>query len=73
MKKNNTFIVLVVAASILIMGGAGYALYMMGMKRGTTTSNVNSEASANNSNLGSIAAGEAATRRHIKDGLKAGG
>ena len=49
---------------------------MMGMKRGTstaaTTTNVPSDATSNNGNLGSIAVGEAATRRHIKDGLKAG-
>jgi Cu(I)/Ag(I) efflux system membrane fusion protein len=76
MKKKNTFIVLAVATSILLMGGAGYALYMMGMKRATneasTTKAQTTVTPASDSNLGSIVAGEAATRRHIKDGLKAG-
>jgi Cu(I)/Ag(I) efflux system membrane fusion protein len=76
MKKKNIFIPLAVAASIVLMGGAGYALYMMGMKRATNEASASNAQTAgtpaNKGNLSSLAEGEAATRRHIKDGLKAG-
>ena len=60
---------------ILALSGAGYGLYVMGTKRGasaSSTGNSPDAAASTISNSGSIAAGEAATRRHIQDGLKAG-
>jgi membrane fusion protein, copper/silver efflux system len=57
------------------LGAGGYALYMAGMSRGMshgpaptgTTSSANAAPETNN-----IAAGEAATRRHMQAGIKAG-
>ena len=67
-------IVLSVVA-IAALAGAGYGLYSIGMRHGMTVSAAvertptvaTAETFADN-----VAAGEAATRRHIKDGLKAG-
>ncbi|MBC7608675.1 MAG: efflux RND transporter periplasmic adaptor subunit [Polaromonas sp.] len=65
--------IILAAIALLVLSIAGYALYMMGMQRGTRES---SAAGISNTSapvdLSSIAAGEQATRRHIKDGLKAG-
>jgi membrane fusion protein, copper/silver efflux system len=67
-----------VAAGVL--GAAGYGLYATGMNRGmgmaSAPAAAGSEAAATQAPAGSlpqsIAQGEDATRRHIKDGLKAG-
>jgi Cu(I)/Ag(I) efflux system membrane fusion protein len=77
MKTKNLSLALLTALVAAALGGAGYALYMMGMKRGAASINAGSPdssapASSAPVDLSSIAAGEAATRRHIKDGLKAG-
>ena len=67
--KTITFAVL----AVLTLGGGGYALYRMGMQRGASQNgNADTTAATTPADLGSIAAGEEATRRHIKDGLKAG-
>ena len=72
MKAKNISLMLLAA---LALSGAGYGLYVMGTKRGASAgsmSNPPSVAASATANSGSIAAGEAATRRHIQDGLKAG-
>ena len=72
MKAKNISLTLLV---VLALSGAGYGLYVMGIKRGAgagSTSNPPAVAASTTANSSSIAAGEAATRRHIKDGLKAG-
>jgi len=66
-------VVSVVALAALV--GAGYALYSIGMRHGMTMSAaverpptlVTADTGTDN-----VAAGEAATRRHVKEGLKAG-
>ena len=62
--------------SVIAASTAGYALYMMGMQRGASkegaTSTSGTPGASPAVDLSSIAAGEQATRRHIKDGLKAG-
>lgn len=69
---------LLAALAAAALAGAGYALYSLGMQRGAAAINAGSAdssapaASSAPVNSGSIAAGEEATRRHIKDGLKAG-
>lgn len=72
MKAKHIFLTLLV---MLALSGVGYGLYVMGTKRGASAGSTNNPpvvpASAA-ANSGSIAAGEAATRRHIQDGLKAG-
>ncbi|WP_096699665.1 efflux RND transporter periplasmic adaptor subunit [Polaromonas sp. AER18D-145] len=76
-KKTSTVALLTVAIGVL--GGAGYGLYMLGMKTGRShpaavlTGPVPQTAAATLS-VGpqSIAEGEEATRRHIRAGLKAG-
>lgn len=76
-KKTSTVALLTVAIGVL--GGAGYGLYMLGMKTGRShpaavlTEPVPRTAAATLS-VGpqSIAEGEDATRRHIRAGLKAG-
>ena len=71
MKIKTIYAMAMAAGLVLMLGGGGYALYMAGMRQGTanppapTTSTVATD-------LSSIAAGEEATRRHIKSGLKAG-
>ena len=72
MKAKNISLTLLV---VLALSGAGYGLYVMGTKRGASagsTGNSPAVATSATENSGSIATGEAATRRHIKDGLKAG-
>ena len=75
MKAKNISLTLLAALAVLALGGAGYGLYVMGMKRGAGaggTGNTPAAAVTATADSSSIAAGEAATRRHIKDGLKAG-
>ncbi len=72
MKAKNISLTLL---ATLALSGAGYGLYVMGMKRGASaggTGNTQAAAGSAPANSSSIAAGEAATRRHIQDGLKAG-
>ena len=72
MKAKNISLTLLAA---MALSGAGYGLYVMGMKRGASsadTGNTQAAAVTATADLTGIAAGEAATRRHIKDGLKAG-
>ena len=67
--------ILLTLLAVLALSGAGYGIYVMGMKRGASagvTGNTPAAASSSTANSGSLAAGEAATRRHIQDGLKAG-
>ncbi len=72
MKSRTQTIGLLAAAALL--AGTGYALYQWGMVRGMAmpgnASPAQSSASADPTS--SIAAGEEATRRHIREGLKAG-
>jgi membrane fusion protein, copper/silver efflux system len=78
MKTKTIYWAATAAALLLIMAAAGYALYMTGMRNGSSTAA--SQGSANPAradaalptDMSSIAAGEEATRRHIKNGLKAG-
>ena len=72
MKAKNISLTLL---ATLALSGAGYGLYVMGMKRGANTAdtgNTQAAAVSATADLTGIAAGEAATRRHIQDGLKAG-
>ena len=72
MKTKNISLTLLAA---LALSGAGYGLYVMGVKRGASvadTGNTQAAAVSAAADLTGIAAGEAATRRHIKAGLKAG-
>jgi Cu(I)/Ag(I) efflux system membrane fusion protein len=76
-KKTSTVALLIVA--IGVFGGAGYGLYMLGMKTGlshpaaTLTEPVPQTAVATlSAGPQSIAEGEEATRRHIRAGIKAG-
>jgi Cu(I)/Ag(I) efflux system membrane fusion protein len=62
---------LIASAIVLVLGGAGYALYMAGMSRGMEMQPASPEAGAAPA-MGDIAAGEAATREHMKAGIKAG-
>jgi membrane fusion protein, copper/silver efflux system len=60
---------------MLVLAAAGYGLYLMGLKRGAsagTGGNGPPAAASATADSSSIAFGEAATRRHIRDGLKAG-
>jgi membrane fusion protein, copper/silver efflux system len=60
---------------MLLLGAAGYGLYMMGLKSGAsagTSANTPPAAASVTADLSSIAFGESATRRHIQEGLKAG-
>jgi membrane fusion protein, copper/silver efflux system len=58
---------------MLLLGAAGYGLYVMGLKRGAgAVANVPPVTVSATADSSSIALGEAATRRHIRDGLKAG-
>ncbi len=66
-----TLILTAVAATLLV--GAGYGLYQLGLQRGATAAPTTSAPAATGADpQSSIAAGEAATRRHIQAGLKAG-
>ena len=68
-----SLVVSVVAVAALV--GAGYGLYSIGMRHGMTMSAAAEKSpTVATADTGSdnVAAGEAATRRHIKEGLKAG-
>ena len=56
------------AVAAALLAGAGYGLYQLGLQRGASTSTTTTLENPQTS----IAAGEAATRRHIEAGLKAG-
>ena len=64
------------AASLVVLAAGGYALYQVGMHRGMGQAGAGSSSvpgtRTGEDPTSSIAAGEAATRRHIKDGIKAG-
>ncbi len=64
----------VAAVALALLGAGGYTLYLMGTKQGAATALPASpaETSAPTAGPQSIAEGEQATRRHIKDGVKAG-
>lgn len=78
--KPNPMRVLVAVALPAALAAGGYALYSLGMKRGMDMGGANSMAAASRpppaqaaaDPTSSIAAGEAATRRHIEQGIKAG-
>ncbi len=75
MNTRKTLIALAVIAATAALGAGGYALYQAGMQRGAGQPGAPAEttaASAAEDPTRSIAAGEAATRRHIEAGLKAG-
>ena len=65
--SKNIIVIVGSAAAAAILAGAGYGLYYLGLQRGA-----GSPATARANPTSSIAAGEAATRRHIQAGLKAG-
>ena len=69
----NTFILGAVAAVLAV--GTGYGLYQLGLQRGSVSSASSAASTAASTASAppqsSIAAGEAATRRHIQAGLKA--
>ena len=78
MKTKTIYGVAATAGLVLLMSAGGYALYTAGMKRGSSAPGLQG---ATNSpvptapaptEMSSVAAGEEATRRHIKNGLKAG-
>ncbi len=73
MKTRNTLLTAVVA---LALAAGGFALYQVGMHRGMGEASAGaataSGSPAAEDPTSSIAAGEAATRRHIKEGIKAG-
>ena len=74
MKMQRTLIVIGLAAAATL-AAAGYGLYAIGMQRGMGMSSAAApaaSASAAETPVQSIAQGEAATRRHIKAGIKAG-
>ena len=70
-----TFRLLIAVAVAAALGVGGYALYQVGVHQGATAAPSAPSAApvmADDSAGSSIAAGEAATRRHIEQGLKAG-
>ena len=68
--KHIIFTALACAVVLGLSGGAGYAVYMASVTPHTAAADASSAVAP--IDISSIAAGEAATRRHIKDGLKAG-
>ena len=73
MKKQPVLLTLAATVIVLAMGGAGYALYMMGTRHAEPAASASPTAPVPPAvDMSSIAAGEQATRRHIKDGIKAG-
>ena len=67
----NTFLLRAVIAALVL--GAGYGLYQLGLQRGAAMPPATSAPAVTGADpQSSIAAGEAATRRHIQAGLKAG-
>jgi membrane fusion protein, copper/silver efflux system len=67
-------ITLSIIAAIAVAGTASYGLYLLGMQRGMGMAGGSSDTAASGSDSGpqSIAQGEAATKRHITAGIKAG-
>ena len=65
---------LLIVAAIVVAGGASYGLYLFGMQRGMGMAGGAAPTSASGVDSGpqSIAQGEAATKRHITAGIKAG-
>ena len=78
MKTKKIYGAATAAALVLVMAAGGYALYMAGMRNGSSAASQQGAANppiptaASPTDMSSIAAGEEATRRHIKTGLKAG-
>ena len=77
MKTKTIYSVAIAAGLVLVIAGGGYALYAAGMRHGNTVGPQGSNGPSMPSipattDTSSVAAGEAATRRHIKSGLKAG-
>ena len=68
--------ILFACAAAIALSTVGYGVYMMGMQRGASQTGAKSASETPGSSptveISGIAAGEQATRRHIKDGLKAG-
>jgi Cu(I)/Ag(I) efflux system membrane fusion protein len=73
MKTRNTLLTAVIAVAL---AAGGFALYQVGMHRGMGQAGAGAATASGSTPAedptSSIAAGEAATRRHIKDGIKAG-
>jgi len=73
MRTRNTLLTAVFAVAL---AAGGFALYQVGMHRGMGQTGAGSATASGSSSAedptSSIAAGEAATRRHIKEGIKAG-
>ena len=73
MKTKPILLALAASAVVIAIGGAGYALYIMGTRHAEPAASVQAPAATSAAaDMNSIAAGEKATRRHIKDGIKAG-
>ena len=73
MTKKIWTIAAVAAVAAALLAGAGYGLYQLGQQRGAAANaSIPAAATSSADPQSSIAAGEAATRRHIKDRLKAG-
>ena len=73
MKKNPILLTLAASALLMAMSTAGYALYIMGTRHAEPAASASPTAPVSPAvDMSSIAAGEQATRRHIKDGIKAG-
>ena len=72
----NTRHTLLTAVVAVALAGGGFALYQVGMHRGMGQAGAGAATASGSTPAedptSSIAAGEAATRRHIKDGIKAG-
>ena len=73
MKKQPVLLTLAATVIVLAMGGAGYALYMIGTRHAVPAVSASPTTPTSPAvDMSSIAAGEQATRRHIKDGIRAG-
>ncbi len=76
MKNTSKKFLVLVLLALIVLAGAGYALFTMGMQRGAGQAAGTESAAAAPADaaldMSSIAAGELATKRHIKDGIKAG-
>ena len=72
MNNRKTLIAAALVVAAVAAAAGGYALYRAGMSRGMDMSTGSTEPAMGNVNPSSIAAGEAATREHIKAGIKAG-
>ena len=77
MKTKTIYTLASAAGLVLALSAGGYALYSAGLRHGSLTAAMQGNANpatpaTSNTDRNSIASGEEATRRHIKDGLKAG-